>query len=145
MTVRTNWNWGLSENCYYFRILIILFETNSHEYFGGWKRYSEMFFVKREIDFLDLFSAHWPMTLSMLATLKEIHHLHNKKPLRIKGFAAERVGFEPTVPKEYTRFPVVPVRPLRHLSNKVFKCGSIQVFENSSHLNTLTFEHSSTC
>ena len=29
---------------------------------------------------------------------------------------AERVGFEPTVPRRYTRFPVVPIQPLSHLS-----------------------------
>ncbi len=31
-------------------------------------------------------------------------------------FIAERVGFEPTVPRRYTRFPVVPIQPLSHLS-----------------------------
>ena len=29
---------------------------------------------------------------------------------------AERVGFEPTVRRTYTRFPVVPIQPLSHLS-----------------------------
>jgi hypothetical protein len=32
---------------------------------------------------------------------------------------AERVGFEPTVAKGYTRSPGVPVRPLQHLSTIV--------------------------
>ena len=30
---------------------------------------------------------------------------------------AERVGFEPTVAKGYTRFPGTPDRPLQHLSS----------------------------
>ena len=34
---------------------------------------------------------------------------------------AEREGFEPSVPRKgYKRFPGVPDRPLRHLSNKLF-------------------------
>ena len=32
---------------------------------------------------------------------------------------AERVGFEPTVAKSYTRFPGAPVRPLQHLSRNI--------------------------
>ncbi len=35
-----------------------------------------------------------------------------------RGTAAERVGFEPTIPfYRYTRFPIVRLRPLGHLSN----------------------------
>ncbi len=33
-----------------------------------------------------------------------------RKPLK---FLAEKVGFEPTVPFEYTRFPIVLLRPAR--------------------------------
>ena len=34
----------------------------------------------------------------------------------LMGWVAERVGFEPTVAKGYTRSPGAPDRPLQHLS-----------------------------
>ena len=38
------------------------------------------------------------------------------KGIRFPIRKAERVGFEPTVAKGYTRSPGAPVRPLQHLS-----------------------------
>ncbi len=45
------------------------------------------------------------------------YFFRKKKPRKKRDFSfAERVGFEPTVPCEYTRFPSVRLKPLGHLS-----------------------------
>ena len=43
---------------------------------------------------------------------------------RLTGVETEREGFEPSVDrKAHTRFPVVPVQPLRHLSEVAQSSG----------------------
>ena len=56
---------------------------------------------------------------------------------------AERVGFEPTVAKGYTRSPGVPDRPLQHLSVKVelqFRLHHTRILQNRKGLLDITAE-----
>ncbi len=75
----------------------------------------------------------------MFVSLNFKRSMRNGRIIDIFGvfFKAERVGFEPTVPQGYTRFPVVPIRPLSHLSevkiNPVYISGKIRFTKMSNN------------